>query len=390
MIGFDEAIELLAGVAGPLGTERVPLDQADGRVLAEPVLAGIASPRTDVSTMDGYAVASAPAGASARVIGESFPGAGFAGEVRQGEAVRIFTGAPTPEGAGRVIIQENVDRDGDAILIREVGKNGNLRRAGSDFTVGEQLVGTGAVLGPRSLVAAAAADRAEVTVYRRPRMKLIATGDELVDPGVAGTRPDAVPESVSFGVAAMARRWGAETVGKERLKDDLGTMRRAAEAALAGADLVVVTGGASVGDRDFARAMFGEELVLIFSKVAIKPGKPVWLGRVGEIVVLGLPGNPTSAMVTARLFLAPLLAGMSGRNPDTALTWAPVPLAQPVGPAGDRETFSRARIEEGRLVLLENQESGAQRTLVSADLLARRPAGVRSYSAGDWVDTLPF
>ena len=390
MIAFDEAIALLAEVARPLDTESVGLASADGRVLAEPIVAQVQAPRADVSSMDGYAVGTLTGSTTLHVVGESVAGAGFLGCIGPGEAVRIFTGAPVPTGAERVVIQENVRRDGDRATIVEAGEGTNIRRAGSDFALGTVLVEAGALLGPRTIVAAAAADLAELLVFRRPRVRVIATGDELADPGRARSWPGSIPESVSFGVAAMARAWGGDVLGGVRLRDDLEEMRPAARAALDGADLVVVTGGASVGDRDFAKPMFGDALELIFSKVRIKPGKPVWLGKVGQTLVLGLPGNPTSAMVTARLSLAPLLAGLTGRDPRAALNWTPAPLAEPLGPAGDRETFSRARLEDGRLVLLENQDSGAQRTLVAADLLVRRPAGDRSYAAGDPIDTLAF
>lgn len=389
MIDFDEAVRLIAQVARPLGRETVALAAADGRVLAEPVVAQLASPPADVSAMDGYAVADAEAGAALRVIGVSYPGAGFADTVGPGEAVRIFTGAPVPKGAARVVIQENVRRDADSVVIDELGDR-HIRPAGSDFDAGDRLIDAGTLLTPRAIVAAGAADLGEVVVHRRPRLRLIATGDELALPGTARTIAGAIPESVSFGVAALARAWGAETIGSVRVRDDLAAMQPAAQAALEGVDLVVVTGGASVGERDFAKAMFGDALDLVFSKVRMKPGKPVWLGRVGERLVMGLPGNPTSAMVTARLLLAPLLAGLSGRDAMAAVNWEAVALAAPLGPAGDRETFSRARRAVEGAVLLDNQESNAQRMLVYADLLIRREAGDRCYAEGEMVQALAF
>lgn len=393
MISFDEATALVAGVARPLGVESVKLNDAHGRVLARPVTAEVASPPADVSAMDGYAVRDADVAAlpaRLRVTGESFAGQGFAGQVEPGTAVRIFTGAPVPSGADRVVIQENVLREGDVATIRSLGSGRNIRAAGSDFAQGDVLLEAGTLLGPRALVAAAAADVAEALVYRRPRLKLIATGDELAAPGAARGRPGAIPESVSFGVAALAREWGAEPMGGLHLADDLETMRSQVGAALDGADLLVVTGGASVGERDFAKAMFGERLDLVFSKVSMKPGKPVWLGRAGGTLVMGLPGNPTSALVTARLLLAPLLAGLTGRAPADALAWRKAPLLDPLGPAGDRETFSRARWESGGVRLLANQDSGAQKMLVAADLLVRRPAGDRGFEAGAPVEVLSF
>jgi molybdopterin molybdotransferase len=393
MISFDEAAGLIAAVARPLGSERVPIAAAHGRVLAARMVAQVSSPAQNVSAMDGYAVRDEDLRelpAQLRVVGQAYAGRGHAGPLPAGATVRIFTGAPVPKGAERVVIQENVRRDGDCAVVLAIGDTRNIRQAGSDFAAGELLLEAGTLLNPRAVVAAAAADLAEIKVFRRPRVRLLATGDELAEPGTARSRPEAIPESVSFGVAALARQWGAETAAPVRLPDDLPLLEREARSALQGVDVLVVTGGASVGERDFAKAMFGDPLDLIFSKVAIKPGKPVWLGQVGNTLVLGLPGNPTSALVTARLFLAPLLAGMSGRPAEDALRWRRLALSAPLGPTGDRETFSRARLEGERLCLLSNQDSGAQKMLVAADLLVRRPAGVLGYREGELIDALDF
>ncbi len=388
MIAFDEAVALVTQAARPLGSEQVRLADAHGRVLATPVIAQVASPPADVSTMDGYAVQAAAPGDRLTVIGQSFPGAGFAGPVAAGTAVRIFTGAPVPSGADRVVIQEDVRRESDVAVIDALGEGSNIRSRGSDFDRGHELLPAGTMLSARALVAAAAADLGMVVVHRRPRVRLIATGDELAEPGNPG--PATIPDSVSVGVMALARDWGGEPVGRVRLRDDLVAMADQVPTALAGADLVVVTGGASVGERDFARAMFGDALALIFSTVAMKPGKPVWLGRAGETLVMGLPGNPTSALVTARLLLAPLLAGLTGRDPSDALRWRTAPLAQAIGPTGDRETLARAVWAGDTVRVLPNQDSGAQRTLALAELLVRLRPGVAGYAAGDRVDILNF
>jgi molybdopterin molybdotransferase len=255
---------------------------------------------------------------------------------------------------------------------------------------GDELVPVGRLLGARFIVAAAAGDVAAVTVFRTPRVALLATGDELARPGEARLRPGAVPDSLSDGLAAFAAEWGARVVHRARVPDDLDLLRPTAAAALAAADLVVVTGGASVGERDFARQMFGDALDFVFAKVAMKPGKPVWLATAGGTILLGLPGNPTSALVTARLFLAPLLAGLGGRDLRSALTWRQAPLAEPLGPTGPRETFSRGRIEAGAVRLLPNQDSGAQRTLADADLLVRRRPDASGYAAGEMIEVLDF
>lgn len=395
MISFDEAIGLIARTARPLGAEAVPLDQAAGRVLARPVVAQIASPRSDVSAMDGYALSSADLAelpARLRVVGESFAGEGSGIAVAAGQCVRIFTGAPVPAGADRVVIQEEVRREGEVAVVESwPGDATHIRRRGGDFVEGDELLARGRLLGPRAIVAAAAADAPAVEVYRQPRLHILGTGDELAEPGTAARREDAIPDSVSLGVAALARQWGARVVARTRLADDLQALVESAGEALRNADVVVVTGGASVGERDFAKAMFEPAgLELVFSKVAIKPGKPVWLGRAGGSLVVGLPGNPTSAMVTARLLLAPLLAAMTGRGTGEALNWRRVPLASALDASGGRETFHRGCWAGDRVRLFSNQDSSAQKLLAEADVLVRQHPRSAAQSAGSDVDLLEF
>lgn len=394
MIGFDEALAIVTDAARPLGRETVALGDAAGKTLAEAVVARVDSPPADVSAMDGYAVREddLAGGEPLRQVGVSYPGAGFEGEVGPGTCVRIFTGAPVSRGADRIVVQEIVVRDDDRIRIEgSLSKGRHIRMRGSDFRVGDRLLPPGRILDPRALVAAAAADLALVEVWRRPRVTILGTGDELVAPGEARERPGSIPESVSFGVAALAEQWGAEAIGQLRLRDDPDAMRAAAATALAASDLVVMTGGASVGEKDFAKSVFASLGVeLLFSKVAIKPGKPVWLGRVGDRLVLGLPGNPTSAVVTARLLLAPLVAGLGGRDPAGAVRWVAAPLAEPLPPCGHRETFVRGRWAGERVQPLANQDSGAQHALAEADLLIRRRADAPAADAGDRVDVIAF
>lgn len=395
MIDFEAAIARLAAAATLMAPETLPLAQAHGRVLAEDVRARLDAPAADTSAMDGYAVregelASLPA--RLKVVGESFAGRGFDGRVGPGECVRIFTGAPMPAGADRVVLQEVVRRDGEtAVFAHALGGGRHVRAMGSDFRAGEVLLSAGARLGPRALVAAAAADVAKVSVRRRPRVVVLGTGDELAEPGQAAGRPGAIPESVSFGVAALAAEYGGEPLQRRRLADDPHSLARAAGEALAAADLVVVTGGASVGEKDYARAMFEPHgLELVFSKVAMKPGKPVWLGRAGGRLVLGLPGNPTSALVTGRLFLAPLLLAMAGADAKAALGWREVLLGGELPACGERETFHRARWADGRAVPLIDQDSSAQKALAAADLLLRRAPGAAPAAAGATALALDF
>jgi molybdopterin molybdotransferase len=381
MTGFDDAVARIAREVRPLAAERVDLAEAAGRTLAEPLHARTAAPRRAVAAMDGYAIVDAGTqpGAPLRVIGESRAGAGFAGRVAPGEAVRIFTGAPMPDGADRCIMQEYAGREGDSVIFAEgYGPGWHVRAAGSDFAAGALLLDAGTELTPRAMIAAAAADTAQVAVIRQPRVAIVGTGDELAPPGRALEREDAIPESVTFGVMAMAQAQGALVVSRATGVDDLPTLEALADRALDQADVVIVTGGASVGERDFAKPMFAPHgLDLLFAKVAIKPGKPVWLGRARGRWVLGLPGNPTSAMVTARLFLVPLLAQLQARG-------VPLPAT------GSRETFARARWDEAGLTPLGNQDSGAQAALAVADCLIRCPPDQAALEPGAPVSALAF
>lgn len=393
MIDFDEAAIRIAGLANPLGVERVPLAEAGGRVLAAAVRATRAAPFTDVSAMDGYAVREsdlADLPTRLPVAGESFAGAGFHGVLPEGACLRIFTGAPLPAGADRVIIQEEVRRDGDlALFDQPLNGRRHLRLAGSDFRPGDLLVPPGRRLNAQRIIAAAAANLGQLDVYRQPTVAILATGDELSAPGAADLGPDAIPESVSFGVAALAEIWGGRIVSRRRRGDDLAALQAAAALAAGEADVVVVTGGASVGERDFAREMFAPlGLELLFAKVAMRPGKPVWVGRAGDAIIVGVPGNPTSALVTARLFLAPLLAGLAGRNPREAWAWRKIALTAPLAAEGERETFLRGRLEHGGVAIMDDQDSSAQRVLAASDLLVRRHPHDTAASAGDPVSCL--
>lgn len=394
MTSFDEALALLEASAAPLLAEDVPLAGAAGRVLAEPLTARSDGPRVAVAAMDGYAVLDAGTrpGEALKVIGEARAGAAFPGTLGAGEAVRIFTGARLPAGADRCIMQEYATRKGKNVRFAEgYGPGWHVRAAASDFAAGAVLLEAGTRLTARAMIAAAAADRARIAVARRPRAAIIATGDELAAPGEAHLAADTIPESVSFGVVAMAEQAGARIVRQSIGGDCLPDLEKLAGAALAEADLVVVTGGASVGEHDLAKPMFEcHGLNLVFSKVAIKPGKPVWLGMAGDKWVLGLPGNPTSAVVTARLFLTPLLGALQGQSIRDVLRWRRLPLAAPLPANGGRESFVRAAWENEGLVPLTNQDSGAQGPLARADWLIRRAPDAPALAAGAPVSALAF
>ncbi len=391
MISFDEACRRLTDLVEPLDAESVALDEADGRVLAHDILAPRDSPAQAVSAMDGYAIRDSElkAGRTAwPVSGEIYAGDAPSGERPAEVCVRIFTGAPLPVGFDRVVPQELVRTTAQGMsLDPHQLSSTHVRQAGSDFRAQQVLLRRGCVLHPGALLLAAAADRPLVSVSRRPRVSIISSGDELVAPGTALDRPGRVPDSVSYGVASLARQWGAGVVRRLHAPDDLATLRGAVAEEQTNADLIVMTGGASVGERDYARAAF-EPLELIIDKVAIKPGKPVWVGRSRGRLVVGLPGNPTAAMVTARLFLAPLLAALSGRSPTEAWVWRYVPVGQPFAPTGEREVFVRARMDKTGAHPCESQDSSAQAVMGEWTLLARRSPDAPGLPTGSQVQVL--
>jgi molybdopterin molybdotransferase len=287
-------------------------------------------------------------------------------------------------------MQEDVRACGDIaeISVADRGKR-HIRAAGSDFAMGDVLAPAGLRLSPQALIAVAAADAPTVSVFARPRVSVIGTGDELVQPGEAGARLDAVPESVTLGAAALAKRWGAEVTRRIKVSDELNALRAAADEALEDSDIVVVAGGASVGERDFAKAMFEHAgLEIVIAKVAMRPGKPIWLGRSRERVIVGLPGNPSAAIVTARLFLAPLIAAAAGGAVTDALRWRRAPLAVELGAGDERETFVKARQMPGGVAPCDNQDSSAQASLVSCDVLIRRRSHAVAGRVGAEVEVL--
>lgn len=393
MKSFDEACRLLQAMPARRDKESVRLDQAGGRVLASDIVAGRDAPARAVSAMDGYAVRESDLAvlpAFLPVAGRSFAGSSFRGPIPPAACVRIFTGAVLPEGGDRVVIQEDVrEIDGKACFSESLCPQRHVRPAASDFAGGDILVPANTLITPQRLVAIAAADIADIEVYRQPRVAILCCGDELVEPGQSVPHPDRIPESISYGVAALARNWGGVVIACWRRGDHLPALRLAARDAMAAADILVVIGGASVGEKDLAKeAVATEEFELLFSRVAIKPGKPVWLGRNGRIPILGLPGNPTSALVTARLFLAPLLSQLGGRNAREAWDWQDMRLGSPLDPPGNRDNFLRAIVAKGVVTPLPNQDSASQGALACATHLLRHRAGAPSAASGETMETL--
>ena len=391
MIPVAEAQAAVLALAAPLSVETVPLLRAAGRVLAADVVAAADQPPFDAAAMDGYAVA-APArpGARLRVIGTAQAGAAFAGRVAPGEAVRIFTGAPVPEGAVQVVIQEDTEAEADAITIgpRVEGAR-HIRPRGGDFPAGARIA-AGRRLRPVDLALAAAMRAGTVTVRRRPVVAILPTGDELVMPGEAAG-PHQIAASNVFALAAMAEAEGAEARLLPIARDDADSLAHGLTLA-AGSDLIVTVGGASVGTHDLVRPVADRMgMDRAFYRIAMRPGKPLQAGRLGGAAFLGLPGNPVSAIVCGMIFMAPLIRAMLGLPalPDPAQGV----LARDLGAEGPRTHYMRARLIPGAPPALDpypDQDSARLRLLTEAEALVIRPAHAPAARAGDPVFFLPL
>ncbi len=393
LVTYNRAVAELRAMARPLERVDASLSDAAGLVLAADVTARIPSPRRAVSVMDGYAIRARDLPGPFTIIGESAAGMHEVPAIGTQQAVRIYTGALVPKYADQVIVQEITYAEGDRLtLTGETGSNPYIRAAGSDFKEGAVLLRKGMDLTPARMVTAAAADRDRFRVWRRARVAILATGDELAAPGTAMECAGAIPDSISGALAAAVRNWGGEVGALACEKDDDAAIEGAASALLRASDILVVVGGASVGARDFAKhSLAGGDFHQLFDKVAMQPGKPVWCAASGSgRFVIGLPGNPVSAMVTARLFLAPLIAACAGRDFDGPLRWRDRRVVG-TGIAGKwREQFARGVLQEEGVRLIRDQLSGSQASLAEADMLARIPAGDTMYADGAQLQTLPL
>ncbi|MCB1366770.1 MAG: molybdopterin molybdotransferase MoeA [Rhodobacteraceae bacterium] len=392
MISVDEAVARITALFAPLEVEDVPLRHAAGRVLARAVAATRNQPPFAASSMDGYAVSGADItpGATFRVIGEAAAGSGLGGQVNKGEAVRIFTGAPVPEGADRVVIQEDVIRDGDVITIREtIDPEPYIRPIGDDFRIGDALDAPRR-LTPADVALLASMNIAHVPVRRRPVVALVATGDELVMPG-EDPGPDQIIASNSFGLAAMLEQHGAEARMLPIARDNAASLQLALKLC-AGADLIVTIGGASVGDHDIVREVAaGMGLETEFYKVRMRPGKPLMAGKLNAVPMIGLPGNPVSSMVCGHIFLRPALSVMLGLD-SGALPRELARAGEAMGPNGGREHYMRARlgVEYGQLTVhpFARQDSALLSVLRQANALLVRPVDDPAKAAGDMVQVI--
>lgn len=394
LIPVEEARARILDKVKPLPSEEVTLDKALGRVLAKPVKARRDQPPFDGSAMDGYAVIAADLAqtpVTLKLIGTSAAGHGFRGKVNRGSCVRIFTGAPMPKGADAVVIQENVQASGDQVtILQPVKPEQNVRAAGLDFRGGDLLLPAGLTFGARDIGLAAAANANRIGVRRLPNIMLFATGDELVAPGGVPKR-DQIVSSNSHAIAAMAEHFGARVTNLGIVPDTLKATERAIAKA-AKADILVTTGGASVGDHDYVQeALRNSGVKIDFWKIAMRPGKPFMYGRRKGQHVLGLPGNPVSALVCARLFLKPLIDALLGLPASDDLVEAR--LASPMKENDTRQDYVRAMLMESpdglRTVTPYNkQDSSMQRTFREAHALIVRPPHAPPASAGDVVKIL--
>jgi len=393
-IRFDEAIAILRKEAQPLGIETTRLAKAGRRVLAEPVIARIDAPRFDAAAMDGFALRSgAPPGKEEyRIVGAAYPGAPWGGIIGDGEAVRIMTGAAVPPGADRVVpIELATIREGIVCFDDDWPRRTHIRSRGSDVQTGRVVLDAGTMLDPRGLLVAAAADVATVRTWRRPVVTVIASGDELTPPGTASEAAATVPDSLSEALLLLARQYDAKLGDAFLVRYAQDAIRAAAETALPECDVLVLVGGASRGDRDFAKSgLHPLGLDVRFAEVAMKPGRPVWYGRIGETHVLGLPGNPTAALTAARLFLVPLLRALGGRDLLGALAWRSTPLLAAADPAGPRESFLCGTLTEAGVEIIERQSASSQLMLARANGLVRLLPDRPALAAGDLVQVLGF
>jgi molybdopterin molybdotransferase len=393
MISVAEARALILASAVPCSAVNVSLRASLARALREDVIAARDQPPFRASAMDGYALRAIDTPGSLRMIGEAGAGRALDRPLGAGECARIFTGAPLPAGADCVLIQEDAARDGDIVTAPLVEKGRHVRSAGVDFKAGDRLLQGGAIIDAAAIALAAAAGRASLLVSRRPKVAVLSGGDELVSPGQSPAQ-DQIFDSMSVGIAALAEQWGADATGIGPLADRAPDIANAIKEAIAAYDLTIIVGGASVGDHDHARpAVRDLGGVFLFEKVALRPGKPTWFARIGGRLVLGLPGNPASAFVCARLFLRPLIDQMCGRDPMMSASVRKAHTSAPLSANGSRETHLRAAPatdESGQawVAAPAKQDSSLLSVFAGAQALIVRAPDAPEAPAGALVDVL--
>ncbi len=385
MLSVDEARAQVLAHARARGTESVPLARAAGHVLAEPVVALHDVPPFANAGMDGFAAEAGAAGRTLAVVGESRAGAPYRGSVREGEAVRISTGAPMPAGAAGVVPVEEAAEDPGRVTLRTALTPGrSVRAAGDDLPAGAPALAAGRLLGPAELGVAAAAGHGALPCVARPRVVILTTGDELVAPGEP-LGPGQIHEANLLTLLALASGDGARVLRTEHVADREEAIREAIGRALADADLLLLSGGVSVGPHDHVKPALDHQGVReVFWRVALRPGKPTWCGTHSGTLVLGLPGNPASTMVTYLLFARPALLRMRGLEPRTAVRRAR--LTRDVRPLPDREELVRVTLDGDEATPTGDQGSHRLTSMLGADGLARIKAGEEVLPAGTEVD----
>ncbi|MGB7271215.1 MAG: gephyrin-like molybdotransferase Glp [Albidovulum sp.] len=393
MISVDEALARTLALCPPLGTQMVPLRAAHGRVMAQDAVTSLTQPPFAASAMDGYAIREADhqSGKTLQVVGEASAGHGFGGQIGPGQCARIFTGAPVPKGAERVILQEDVTRQDTTITLGErLEQSRHIRPAGQDFKAGDRLTAPRR-LRPADVALLASMNIAALPVAKRPEVAIMATGDELVSPGDT-PGPDQIIASNSYGIAALAEAAGAKVRMLPITRDNEASLRFAFALA-ARADIIVTSGGASVGDHDLVgKVAHDMGMERAFWKISMRPGKPLMVGRLGHSVLLGLPGNPVSSIVCAHLFLVPMLAHLQGLPGQHDIRKARLTTA--VDATGPRTHYMRARLSQGadmtQITPFDRQDSALLSILSQADALLIRPLGDGPRAAGTIVDYLPI
>ncbi len=391
LMPVDEALSRILSTAKLSATELIPLDQSLGRILAQDIKAKRNQPPFASSAMDGYALRHKDVHQPLRLNGVSAAGHAYKGTLKAQQAVRILTGAPLPKGADTIVIQENTKLDGAILHITEpVDFGRNIRPIGLDFKSGDILVPAGTKMNARDIGLAAAGNAAMIRVWKKPRVVLFTTGDELVLPGQK-PRADQIISSNSHAIAAMAKAWGCEVINLGIVGDSLKATMAAVKKATT-ADILITTGGASVGDHDYVQEAFKKSGIKIdFWKIALRPGKPFMFGTKGKLRVMGLPGNPVSALVCARIFLKPFIEAMQGLNTDASFVQARLGAALP---ANDfrrdymRATLSLAPDGTRTATAFGKQDSSMQRSLRNADCLIIREPETPAAAAGDVVSVL--
>jgi molybdopterin molybdotransferase len=398
LLPVEDALARLLGGALPVaGTEDVPLHEANGRVLAADLTARLTQPPFNASAMDGYALRAedaAEAGAVLTVIGESAAGHAFSGKVSAGEAVRIFTGAPVPQGADSILLQEDAEKLDDRRIRTTfpVTHGRHIRPRGQDFAEGDVTLSAGTRLDFSHLTLAAAMNHPRLPVFRRPRVAILATGDELVSPGTV-PGPSQIIGSNTFGIAALASDNGADVIDLGIVPDDRPALHLAVERARqSGADVLVTLGGASVGDHDLVQStLISAGMQLDFWRIAMRPGKPLMVGKLGDMQVLGLPGNPISSLVCGLLFLEPLLCRLGHRSPPDRMRQARLTAGLPAN--DKRQDYVRARLSLGtdgalQVTSFGKQDSSMMRIFSQSDCLIVRPPNAPAADAGDFVEIM--